>query len=81
MQRNNRRRQSTCPCEAVTGEFLREIVSHPFRLIALAPSWIIPTAVALAQEIYNTRGFDHLPTLADALMEAGCANAEILAHC
>jgi hypothetical protein len=27
------------------------------------------------------RAYDRLPILADALEEAGCTNAEILAHC
>ena len=35
----------------------------------------------LAQGIYDDRAFDRLPVLADALEEAGCTNAEILAHC
>jgi hypothetical protein len=35
----------------------------------------------LAQSIYDERNFAALPILADALEEAGCANADILAHC
>jgi hypothetical protein len=30
---------------------------------------------------YDARAFDRLPLLADALEEAGCADADILAHC
>jgi hypothetical protein len=35
----------------------------------------------LAQAIYDDRAFDRLPILADALEEAGCDTADILAHC
>jgi hypothetical protein len=30
---------------------------------------------------YDERAFERLPILADALMDAGCDNADILAHC
>ena len=35
----------------------------------------------LAKTIYEDYRFDLLPILADALEEAGCDDAEILAHC
>jgi hypothetical protein len=37
--------------------------------------------VALARGIYAERAFDRLPILADALQDAGCDNADVLAHC
>jgi hypothetical protein len=43
--------------------------------------WKSSTAAALAAGIYADRAFDRLPILADALEEAGCDNAEVLAHC
>jgi hypothetical protein len=35
----------------------------------------------VARAIYEERRWDDLVVLADALEEAGCANAEVLAHC
>lgn len=52
-----------------------------FRPIALDGSWLTPTATSLAKVTYDARSFDRVPILADALEEAGCTNAEILAHC
>jgi hypothetical protein len=39
------------------------------------------TVTKLAQAIYDDRAFDRLPILADALEDASCDDAEILAHC
>ena len=39
------------------------------------------TAVTLARSIYAERAFDRLPILADALEDAGCDAADLLAHC
>ena len=33
------------------------------------------------RSIYDDRAFDRLPILADALEDAGCADAAILSHC
>jgi hypothetical protein len=35
----------------------------------------------MAQRMYDSRDFSDMPVLADALEEAGCTNADILAHC
>jgi hypothetical protein len=60
---------------------LRELLGlSPFRPLSVNPAWRTPMVVALAQEIYDRRSFDRLSTLADALKEAGCTNADILAH-
>jgi hypothetical protein len=34
----------------------------------------------LAQTVYDKRAFERLPILADALEDAGCTDAELLAH-
>jgi hypothetical protein len=61
-------------------ELLREIFGNPFRPFAIAPSWLSSTVRALGQSIYETRRFEELPILADALEDAGCDNADILNH-
>jgi hypothetical protein len=35
----------------------------------------------LAQAIYDERAYDRLPSLAEALEQAGCTNTDILNHC
>ena len=60
---------------------VRDIFGNPFRPVVADPRWLTPTVVALAAGIYADRAFDRLPVLADALMEAGCEDADILAHC
>ena len=52
--------------------------------VVLDPTWLTwnDSAVRkLAQAIYAEHRFDDLPILADALEEAGCADADILGHC
>jgi hypothetical protein len=56
----------------------------PFRPVAVAASWLAWNDGAvrkMAQAIYDERAFDRLPLLADALEDAGCTSADILAHC
>lgn len=59
----------------------RDLIGNPFQSIAPNKKWLKPKVVALAQEIYDSRAFDRLPTLAEALEEAGCQETDILAHC
>ena len=60
---------------------LRDVMGNPFRPITFDPCCLTPSVVNLTQEIYDTRAFDRLPVLSEALEEAGCKNAEVLAHC
>jgi hypothetical protein len=66
-------------------EFLHDIFGLlSFRPVTIAPSslvWNDGTVVTLAKAIYEDRAFDRLPILADALEDAGCTDADILAHC
>jgi hypothetical protein len=63
---------------------LRDLVGNPFRPIHSIPAWRTWNDGAIckiAQAIFEGRYFDRLPILADALEDAGCDNADILAHC
>jgi hypothetical protein len=62
-------------------ELICDIFGNPFHPVAFAPEWRTDTAVALAQGMYDARGFSAMPILADALHDAGCDSAEILDHC
>jgi hypothetical protein len=53
----------------------------PGQVIAFDPTWLTSSVLALAEGIYADRAFDRMPILADALQDAGCDNADILAHC
>jgi hypothetical protein len=63
---------------------LRDIFGNPFRPVSLDPSWLnwnggmVPK---IAKAIYGERRSEDLHVLADALMNAGCGNEEILTHC
>jgi hypothetical protein len=47
----------------------------------LDPRWLTSNVGDLSRTIYAERAFERLPILADALMDAGCDNEDILAHC
>ncbi len=62
---------------------LRCIFGNPFRPVSVPAAWLAwneGTVRRLAEAIYAERAFQRLPILADALEEAGCDNADILAH-
>jgi hypothetical protein len=60
---------------------IREVFGNPFRRVRVNPAWLTSTVTELARGIYEERAFDRLPILADALMDAGCDDAELLDHC
>jgi hypothetical protein len=61
------------------------VLGNPFQPVpTLAPDWLRwneAMVVRLAQSIYDDRGFDRLPILADALEDAGCTDNDILNRC
>lgn len=70
--------------QARQAELLRDIMGNPFRAMRLDPSWLAwneGVVRRLAEMIYQERAFDRLGILADALEDAGCDNADLLAHC
>ena len=60
---------------------LSDIFGNPFRPVTFDPSWRTEAVVVLARGMYESRDFAPMPVLADALEDAGCADADILAHC
>ncbi len=64
---------------------LREIVGNTFLppppLPAAVLTWNDGTVRRMAEGIYEERAFDRLPILADALLDAGCDNENLIAHC
>jgi hypothetical protein len=72
---------TTANCELEQAKLVRDIFGNPFRPAAFDPRWGTGDIVALARGIYEDRAFDRLPLLVDALMDAGCDNEDVLAHC
>ncbi len=62
-------------------DLLREILGNPLRQAAFNPAWRTLTTQTLASQIYANRSFELMPSLADALVGAGCTSGEILSHC
>jgi hypothetical protein len=75
--------QAACQTQAA---LLRDIF-RPFRPVPVSPAWQAPQVVALAQAAYDQREVPagkldgaRLAVLADALEDAGCDQADLLAH-
>jgi hypothetical protein len=52
--------------------------------VAIDPAWLTWNGGAilkLTRAIYVERPFNQMPALADRLVQAGCTNEDILAHC
>jgi hypothetical protein len=59
----------------------RDIVGTPLAPVAFDPRWRTEDTLGLARAIYDDRAFARLPLLADALMDAGCADDRLIGHC
>jgi hypothetical protein len=66
---------------------LRDLFGDPFHPLLLDPSWLTPTVASLADAAYEHRlmpsgHLDHtrLLVLADALLDAGCGDVQLLEH-
>jgi hypothetical protein len=73
--------------EAGQADLLRDVVGNPCRPVTVSPAWRTPQVVALAQAAYDQRELPagtldvvRLAVLADALEDAGCDQADLLAH-
>jgi hypothetical protein len=80
-----RRRKAWMRC--VQSVLLRDLYPNLSHLVPTGPAWQTPEVVALAQAAYNQRELPagtldvaRLAVLADALEEAGCDRADLLAH-
>jgi hypothetical protein len=62
-------------------DLLREVMGNPFRPTTFEPRWRTAETLGLAQTIWHDRVFDLMPVLGDALEDAGCDAADLLAHC
>jgi hypothetical protein len=69
------------PSNEARASLFRDIFGNPFRPVAFDPAWRTSTAVALAQQMYDSRDFSLMPILGDALQDAGCESADMLDHC
>jgi len=74
----SRRSQQDDPFQS---NFLRDIFGNPFRPVTFDPRWRTSDVVDVARGIYEDKAFERMPILADALMDAGCENEEIIGHC
>jgi hypothetical protein len=70
---------------AYQSQLLRDLFGPlPFQPVGVEPSllrWNDGTVVRVARGIYDDRAFGRMPILADALVDAGCENDDILLHC
>ncbi|HEY1186012.1 MAG TPA: hypothetical protein VGE74_00085 [Gemmata sp.] len=62
-------------------QLVRCIFGNPFQPVTADTAWLTSDVVALAHGIYDEKGFDRMPILADALQDAGCDNDAVLNHC
>ena len=58
-----------------------DIFGNPFRPPEPDPRWLTGNVVDLARAIYAEKAFERMPILADALMDAGCNDEQLLEHC
>jgi hypothetical protein len=75
---------SGLPDEAMAG-LVRDVFGPVlFRAVSVRPNvlaWGDRLVVRLAQAIYEERRWGDMPVLADALLDAGCDNEEVIQHC
>jgi hypothetical protein len=71
--------------ELAQAALLRDIFGTlSFRSVGIDTAWLRwnhGTVPAVARRVYEERAFHDLPILADALEDAGCTAADLLAHC
>lgn len=74
--------QACDPAEfAAQADLLRDIFCNPFRTPVLDRRWRTADVLGIARGIYEDRDFSRMPILGDALLDAGCDDDQVLAHC
>lgn len=68
------------PLRAAHAALFRCLTPPPFAPAVCRPEWLTSAVVGIAASIYDGRNFHDCPILADAFEDAGCDNAELLAH-
>jgi hypothetical protein len=58
-----------------------DIFGDAFRPVRFELAWRTDTVMSLAHQVYDSRDFEFMPILADALQDAGCEDAALLNHC
>jgi hypothetical protein len=58
-----------------------DIFGDAFRPVVFDPRWRTSDVVGLARAIYDDKAFERMPTLADALLDAGCDEEQVISHC
>jgi hypothetical protein len=81
------RQQATFQVRTIRAGLLRDVFGNPFRRLPRVTGWRTPDVLSLAQAAYDERilpsgelDTTRLCVLADALEEAGCTDADLLAH-
>ena len=71
-----------CYCQELPEQaaLVRDLIGNPFRPATLTGPYRTPGVAGMAESIYAEGRFEELPVLADALEDAGCADADILSH-
>ncbi len=65
-------------------DMLRDIAGNPWRPSTVDPAWLAwndRCVERLAHGVYEERAYERLPILHDALLDAGCDDEDMLAHC
>jgi hypothetical protein len=70
---------------SVQADLLRCVFGNPFAAEPrIDPSWITwigGTVKRLAEAVYEERAFERMPILADALLDSGCDDDQLIEHC
>jgi hypothetical protein len=68
-------------CSVICCNAIREIVPSPFSPMAVQPEWRTAEAIGLAGAISESKAYERMSELWDALESAGCYDTQILNHC